>query len=96
MKQGTARAAEMRRMLEEFSRSGQTRREFCARHGLPLSTFDYWRRELRGKPGLVRVEVARPQTASFTLHLSNGRAIESSFGFAEEDLAQLIRVAERA
>ena len=83
-------------MLEKFSRSRQTRREFCARHGLPLSTFDYWRRELRGKPRLVKVEIARPQPASFTLHLANGRAIESSFGFAEEELAQLIRLAERA
>lgn len=67
-------------MLEEFSRSGQTRGEFCARHGLPLSTFDYWRRELRGKPRLVKVEIDRPQITTFTLHLANGRAIESSFG----------------
>jgi hypothetical protein len=30
------------------------------------------------------------------LHLANGRAIESSFGFSEEALEQLIRIAERA
>jgi hypothetical protein len=83
-------------MLADFTRSGLTRGEFCARYGLPLSTFDYWRRELRGKRRLVKVEIARPQPASFTLHLVNGRSIESSFGFAEEELAQLIRIAERA
>ena len=46
---------------------------------------------------LVKVEVARPETAafSFTLRLANGGSIESSWRFDEEALARLIRVAER-
>ena len=32
---------------------------------------------------------------SFTLRLGNGRVIESSYAFVEEELARLIRVAER-
>jgi hypothetical protein len=46
----------------------------------------------------VEVEVARGEAAgqSFTLRLGNGRVIESSFVFDEEELARLIRVAERA
>jgi hypothetical protein len=46
MKPDAARAAEMRKILEESSRSGQT--------------FDYWRRELRGKPRLVKVILLGP------------------------------------
>ena len=98
MGQETARAAEMRKMLGEFSKSELTRREFCAKRGMALTTFDYWRRQLGARPRLVRVEVAGVEAAghSFTLRLGNGRVIESSFAYVEEDLARLIRVAERA
>jgi hypothetical protein len=98
MGQETARAAEMRKMLGEFSKSKLTRREFCAKRGIALTTFDYWRRQLRAQPRLVQVEVAGVEAAgqSFTLRLGNGRVIESSFAFVEEELARLIRVAERA
>ena len=100
MGQLNERWAEMQKLVEDYSRSGQTRREFCAKHGIAVTTFDYWRLRLRsqrsGKPRLVKVEVARPETASFTLRLANGRSIESSFACAEEELARLIRVAERA
>jgi hypothetical protein len=98
MRQETARAAEMRKMVGEFSKSNLRRREFCAKRGMALTTFDYWRRQLRAKPRLVKVEVGRVEAAgqSFTLRLGNGRVIESSFAFDEEELARLIRVAERA
>ena len=81
MRQETARAAEMRKMVGEFSKSNLTRREFCAKRGMALTTFDYWRRQLRAKPRLVKVEVARAEAAaqSFTLRLANGRSIESSW-----------------
>ena len=47
---------------------------------------------------LLKVEVApaEPAVQSFTLHLANGRAIESSFPLAEKELARLIRIAESA
>jgi hypothetical protein len=96
----TERAAEMQKVVEEFSRSAQTRREFCAKRGIPVTTFDYWRLRLRtqrsGNPRLVKVEVDRAQAASFMLRLTNGRVIESSFACAEEELERLIRIAERA
>lgn len=88
----------MRRVVEEFRTSGSTRREFCSQRGIALTTFDYWRRQLRGQPRLMRVEVMRPEAAaqSFTLRLANGRSIESSWQFGEEELARLIRITERA
>jgi hypothetical protein len=88
----------MRKVFAEFSKSRLTRREFCAKRGMALTTFDYWRRQLAARPRLVQVEVARVEAAgqSFTLRLGNGRVIESSFVYVEEELARLIRVAERA
>jgi hypothetical protein len=100
MGQPTERASEMQKVMEEFSRSGQTRREFCAKRGIAVTTFDYWRLRLRrqrpSQPRMVKVEVAQPQAANFTLRLGNGRAIEGSFAFDEDDLVRLIRIAERA
>lgn len=92
------RASEMHRVAEEFRASGLTRREFSRQRGIPVTTLDYWRQQLGRKPRLLKVEVARAEAAaqSFTLRLANGRAIESSFPLAEQDLAQLIRIAERA
>ncbi|MBZ5601056.1 MAG: hypothetical protein LAO79_01995 [Acidobacteriia bacterium] len=94
----TDRRSEMRRAVEEFAASGLTRREFCSQRGIALTTFDYWRRQLRSRLRLVKVEVARPEAAaqSFTLRLANGRSIESSWRFDEEELARLIRISENA
>ena len=84
---------EKRRIVEGYAVSGMTRREYCARHNIALSTLDYWR--LKGKPKLVRVEVEGQQCGpGFTLTLANGRRIESSWRFAEADLQRLIRAAE--
>ena len=100
----TKRSAEMRLMVEEYRASGMSRREFCERRRMPLTTFDYWRREHAGKspkqakrPRLVRVEVAASESAGqFTLSLANGRRIESSWRFADAELARLIRIVESA
>jgi hypothetical protein len=105
MRKETRRSAEMGRMLEEYGASGLGRREFCEQRGVPLTTFDYWRREHVAKTGkqarrprLVRVEVASSEGAGpgFTLNLANGRRIESSWRFAEAELVRLIRIAESA
>jgi hypothetical protein len=100
----TERSQQMRRMLEEYKASGLSRREFCQQRSIPLTTFDYWRREHAGKPRkqaraprMVKVEVARSESAGqFILSLANGRHIESAWGFAEAELVRLIRIAESA
>lgn len=38
--------AQWRTLIRAFERSGQTRRGFCARHDVALSTFDWWRKRL--------------------------------------------------
>jgi transposase-like protein len=87
---------EIRKIVEGFAKSGMTRREYCARHGIGMTTLDYWRRAHRKqKPRLLKVEVEQAQpSAGFALVLANGRRIESSWSFGEADLEKLIRVAE--
>jgi hypothetical protein len=90
-------ADEMRRMVEEFQGSGLTRREFCERHHIAVTTLDYWRHAQSRPASLVKVEVAGSEPAAgFTLSLANGRRIESEWSFGEAELARLIRVAESA
>ncbi len=71
------RSAAMR-MLGEYEKSGLTRKAFCLQRGIPVTTLDYWRRQLVAKPRLVKVDVAAAVRATnFTLTLANGRRIES-------------------
>ena len=88
---------ERRRMVEEYERSGLTRREYCAQAGIPVTTLDAWRRVRRERGRLVRVKVeAGEATGGFLLHLANGRRIESKWSFGEAELMRLIHVAESA
>jgi hypothetical protein len=90
---------EINRLLEGYERSGLTRREYCEREGIPVTTLDYYRhgRARKAAARLVKVTVkgasAEP-AGDFSLVLSNGRRIESGWKFGEADLARLIRVAE--
>ena len=90
------RADEIRRTIEEFQRSGMTRRAFCQGKGIAVTTLDYWRRR-RSNQRMVEVEVAPGEPApGFTVILVNGRRIESSWRFADAEMARLIRIAESA
>jgi len=89
---------EIRGIVEGFAKSGLTRREYCAKHNLAVTTLDYWRRtQKHRKPKLVEVAI-QPATGrdsgGFALVLANGRRIESSWSFEAVDLEKLIRVAE--
>ena len=70
-----------------------TRREYCAKHGIAVSTLDYWRRSRKTTLVEVAIEPRQPWPG-FILTLGNGRRIESSWRFAESDLLRLIRTAE--
>jgi hypothetical protein len=87
---------EIRGIVEGFAKSGMTRREYCAKNGIGMTTLDYWRRVHRKQnPRLVEIAMEQAQpVAGFALVLTNGRRIESSWSFAEGDLDKLIRVAE--
>lgn len=87
---------EIRSLVEGFAKSTMTRREYCAKHGIGMSTLDYWRRTRRKrKPTLVPVAVEETRSvAGFALVLTNGRRIESGWSFVETDMQRLIRAAE--
>ena len=87
---------EIRGIVDGFAKSGMTRREYCEKHNIAITTLDYWRRaQKKSKPKLVEVAIeTQPQRGGFALVLANGRRIESSWKFAEADLVRLIRAAE--
>jgi hypothetical protein len=85
---------EIRGLLEGYAKSGMTRREYCEKHKVPISTFDYWRRIQKRKPRLVEVAIETHPSTGFVLVLANGRRIESSWKFDQAGLLQLIRAAE--
>ena len=91
-------------VASQFEGSGLSRREFCERHGMALTTLDYYRyRERKQKAGSVRVlavsiagddgPVIRDRIA---VVLANGRRIEFRQEFTEGELAQLLRTVEQA
>jgi hypothetical protein len=84
----------IRGIVEGFAKSGMTRREYCEKHKISITTLDYWRRAQKSKPKLVEIAVEPRPDAGFVLVLANGRRIESSWRFAEAELMRLIRVAE--
>jgi hypothetical protein len=56
-----------------------TRREYCEKHNIGVSTLDYWRRVQESKPKLVEVAIEARAMGGFTPVLMNGRRIESSW-----------------
>ncbi len=85
-------------MVKEYAASGLSRKQFCEQRGMALTTFDYWHRELRVKPRMVKVKVGSvtEPVGHVVLTLANGRRIESSWRFADAEMARLIRVVESA
>ncbi len=98
-------AEETARLVAGWERSGLPQREYCQRHEIPPSTFDYYRRRARQQQASQAAHLApvhivnskpepKPEPGGFVLVLVNGRRIEGQWAFAEEGLARLLRVAE--
>jgi hypothetical protein len=81
--------------MDEYSRSGETRKDYCRRKNLSIHTFNNWWQKRREKD-LVFAEVALPQhgksrNATAIITFPNGITVKIK---AEENLsvtAQLIR-----
>lgn len=94
-------AEEVQQVIQQYTESGLSQREFSEQTGIKLSTLSrYIRRE--GRPAamqqLVRVKLQSPgePDSGFVLMLGNGRRIASGWEFSETTLAKLIRVVEHA
>jgi hypothetical protein len=98
-------AAQAAELLQGYERSKLTRSEYCAEVGIPLTTFDYYRRrqalnKAAGRKRSARLAPVKVIETSFSrgfvLVLNNGRRIESDWDFANNELARLVKVAEQA
>lgn len=56
-------ATERARWLERFERSGLSLRVFCRKHGVPVSTLLFWRRQARRAVGTAARVVEVPSAA---------------------------------
>ena len=94
-------AEEVQQVVQQYTASGLSQREFSEQTGIKLSTLGrYVRRGGRSEAvqQLVRVELqsAGEPDSGFVLMLGNGRRIASGWEFPETTLAKLIRVVEHA
>ena len=90
-------AAEREELLKAYRRSDSSQREFCARHGLGLSTLGFWlRKEKRhrsSEAGFVEIPnlaTAASAPALYRVHLRNGVSLELSPGFRSVEVEALI------
>ena len=68
--------AERRQLLDRYERSGLSQKAFCQRHGVALSTLQYWRRRARDtdqEPTPSFVEM--PQVSGMARALSSEAAV---------------------
>jgi hypothetical protein len=87
----------------KFEQSGMSRREFCERYGIALSTLDYYRYRARRKKTtpvrLLPVSITADSKTfgdSLAVVFANGRRIEFVHPFTEAELTQLLRTVEQA
>jgi len=99
----TATAEQIEQLLTDYRNRGEmTRRTFCESRGMSLSMLDYYLRRYGAKTQaqtakLVRVNVKKVEASGrFTLVRANGRRVESTWNFADAELARLIRIVEGA
>ena len=62
---GRRSAGEWRALMRAFAHSGVTRTQFCADHGVALSTIDWWRSRLRRESASASDTTPSPVSALF-------------------------------
>ncbi len=72
-------AEEGRKIIEEFERSGLSRRAFCERVNIPVTTLDYWRWKKTGKTRLVEVAIEKEAPSKNELP-RGGHLVAGAFG----------------
>lgn len=104
-----AKERSWRQRIHQWQRSGQTIRDFCAKHSLSEPKFYAWRRELarrdaearvngqepaRFVPVLVQPEPATDRPAAIEIVLGSGRRLRVGPGFDAATLSQVVAVLE--
>lgn len=74
-------AAEWKRLVDEFAKSGETLGAFSARHGFSTGALEYWRRKFRDTGDQrkqfreYRLEPVDEPAGEIELRLPNGRSL---------------------
>jgi hypothetical protein len=77
----TKRRRQMFSLVEAHRRGGLSRKEFCSKHGVPISTFSWWQHEYRKNGRDVKSVSSSDESATF-VPISGphaGAAIEYQF-----------------
>ena len=88
--------SQWQQLISSYQTSGLSRKDFCQREGIALSTFDYWKRKLRAQTALPDpvaqsvslsdwIELSKPVTEQATtwqieLDLGNGLCLRLTQG----------------
>jgi hypothetical protein len=88
-----------KRRRQEFRKSGLTRRAYCARHHLKISTLDYWFSRIRGMEGAHGLVELKPQAlpamkSCLDVVVAEKYRIEIRHGFDTQLFAELIKALE--
>jgi len=88
-----------KRRRQEFRKSGLTRRAYCARHHLKISTLDYWFSRIRGMEGAHGLVELKPQAlpamkSCLDVVVAEKYRIEVRHGFDTQLFAELIKALE--
>jgi transposase-like protein len=87
----------MQRIVAGFDGSGLSQQAFCHRHGLKLSTFTYWRRQLSdaapASGRFLEIELVGDQAEAGTieLHLPGGARAVVGATVSESLISRLLR-----
>lgn len=80
--------SEIRALVAGYENGNQSRASYCAAHGLPLTTLDYYRRRVRAaSTALVEIDLQSTASAghgAVAVVLGNGRRME--IGWADLSL----------
>ena len=93
-------------MLARYERSGLAQKAFCLRHGVALSTLQYWRRRARDKdqeptpsfveiPQVSGIAGVRSVEAAVFIELPGGVRLEVPVGTDAQWLSGLLRAMGR-
>lgn len=85
---------EWQKHIDGWERSGLSQRRYCAREGLELKSFGYWRRQMKEKREKVGefVEIVARSEERFELELSGGRRLRVPEQFDAKSLQRLLEV----
>ena len=88
-----------KRRRQEFRKSGLTRRAYCARHHLKISTLDYWFSRIRSMQSVQGLVEVKPQgtpamKSGLEVVVAERYRIEIRDGFDRQLLGELIKTLE--